>query len=158
MDDFSAAQLRLYAMNLLARREYSASELQDKLRSKTSNNLVIDEVVRQLQVDGLQSDQRFAEAFVRMRLRQGKGKRLVARELQQKGIPTTLIQEFLAEDNQWEEALRDLIQRRFSGQIATEPKQKARQLRYLQARGFTYEQIRSAIDSSEEEIRFFVEQ
>jgi regulatory protein len=156
--DFSAAQLRLYAMNLLARREYSASELQDKLRSKTSNNLVIDEVVRQLQVDGLQSDQRFAEAFVRMRLRQGKGKRLVARELQQKGIPTTLIQEFLAEDNQWEEALRDLIQRRFSGQIATEPKQKARQLRYLQARGFTYEQIRSAIDSSEEEIRFFVEQ
>ena len=149
MDDFSPAQLRLYAMNLLARREYTRQELTQKLSTKSSNSEVIEQVLHLLQTEGLQSDQRFAEAFTRMRLRQGKGKRLVMMELKQKGISPAIIQEFLPDDEQWRESLSALIERRFSGQIAHDPQQKAKQLRYLQSRGFTYEQIQAVVRQSE---------
>lgn len=149
MDDFSPAQLRLYAMNLLARREYTQQELTQKLSTKSSDSEVIKQVLHLLQTEGLQSDQRFAEAFTRMRLRQGKGKRLVMMELKQKGVSPAIIQEFLPDDEQWRESLSALIDRRFSGQIARDPQQKAKQLRYLQSRGFTYEQIQAVVRQSD---------
>lgn len=149
MDDFSPAQLRLYAMNLLARREYSARELQQKLSTRSSVESLIHQVIEKLQHDGLQSDERFAEAFVGMRLRQGKGNRMVAMELKQKGISATLIQKWISDDDQWRVSLTGLIDRRFAGQIAKDPKEKAKQLRYLQSRGFTYEQIQSVVRSNE---------
>lgn len=149
MDDFPPAQLRLYAMNLLARREYSALELQQKLATKSSDEYSVNQVIEKLKQDGLQSDERFTEAFVRMRLRQGKGKRMVTMELKQKGIAATVIQDLISGDNQWRDSLANLIERRFSGQIAKDPKEKAKQLRYLQSRGFTYEQIQAVVRSNE---------
>lgn len=149
MDDFSPAQLRLYAMNLLARREYTRQELLQKLSTKSSNIESINQVLTLLQTEGLQSDRRFAEAFTRMRLRQGKGKRLVAMELKQRGVSTGMIQEFLSDDEQWRESLLALIDRRYAGQIASDPQQKAKQLRYLQSRGFTYEQIQAVVRQSD---------
>lgn len=44
-----------------------------------------------------------------------------------------------------QESLSQLIHRRFAGQIADEPREKAKQLRFLQSRGFTPEQIRQVI-------------
>jgi regulatory protein len=149
MDDLSPAQLRLYAMNLLARREYTRQELIQKLSRKSFDLDLINQVVSLLQTDDLQSDQRFAEAFTRMRLRQGKGKRLVAMELKQRGVSPQLIQEFVSNDEQWRESLSALIERRFSGQLASDPQQKAKQLRYLQSRGFTYEQIQAVVRQSD---------
>lgn len=151
MDAWSPAQLRLYAMNLLARREYTLFELRQKLLKKSSDLDAINQVIANLQTEGLQSDQRFTESFTRMRLRQGKGKRLVAMELKQKGVDTHLIQEFLSDEEQWREALSALIERRFSGQIARDPQQKAKQFRYLQSRGFSYEQIQAIVHQSDSE-------
>ncbi len=146
MDALTPVQLRLAAMNLLARREYSAQELRQKLSQKSSNSNLINQVIQHLMDDGLQSDERFTEAFTKMRLRQGKGSAVVGFELKQKGISQELISAYVqGSDTQWQESLSQLIHRRFAGQIADEPREKAKQLRFLQSRGFTPEQIRQVI-------------
>lgn len=150
MDSLTPAQLRLAAMNLLARREYSAQELRQKLSKKSSDLDVITQVIERLIEDGLQSDERFAEAFTKMRLRQGKGSTVVGFELKQKGISPQLIGVYVqSSDTQWQESLSQLIHRRFAGQIADEPREKAKQLRFLQSRGFTLDQIRQVISGIE---------
>ncbi len=146
MDALTPVQLRLAAMNLLARREYSAQELRQKLSQKSSDQIAINQVIQRLTEDGLQSDERFTEAFTKMRLRQGKGSAVVGFELKQKGISHELISAYVqGSDARWQESLSQLIHRRFAGQIADEPREKAKQLRFLQSRGFTPEQIRQVI-------------
>jgi len=150
MDSLTPAQLRLAAMNLLARREYSAQELRQKLSQKSSDLDVINQVIQRLIDDGLQSDERFTEAFTKMRLRQGKGSVVVGFGLKQKGISPQLINAYVQHlDMQWQEALSQLINRRFAGQIANDPREKAKQLRFLQSRGFTLDQIRQVISGIE---------
>ncbi len=135
-------------MNLLARREYSAQELRQKLSQKSSDQHLIEQVIQSLIDDGLQSDERFTEAFTKMRLNQGKGSIKVRFELKQKGISSLLIDAYVdTENDQWQEALTHLIARRFSGQLANDPREKAKQLRFLQSRGFTLEQIRRVLIS-----------
>lgn len=146
MDSFTHAQLRLVAMNLLARREYSAEELRQKLSLKSSDSDVINQVIQRLIEDGLQSDERFTQAFTSMRLRQGKGSAVVGFELKQRGISPQLIDDYVnGSDSQWQDALSQLINRRFAGKIAHDPREKAKQLRFLQSRGFTQDQIRQVI-------------
>jgi regulatory protein len=150
MDSLTPAQLRLAAMNLLARREYSAQELRQKLSQRSSEIDVINQVIQRLIQDGLQSDERFTEAFTKMRLRQGKGSAVVSFELKQKGISQELIGVYIQNsDSQWQDSLSQLIHRRFAGQIADEPREKAKQLRFLQSRGFTLDQIRQVISGIE---------
>jgi regulatory protein len=150
MDSLTPAQLRLAAMNLLARREYSAQELRQKLSQKSSDQVAINHVIQRLIEDGLQSDERFTEAFTKMRLGQGKGSAVVGFELKQKGISPQLIGVYVqSSDSQWQESLSQLIHRRFAGQIADEPREKAKQLRFLQSRGFTLDQIRQVISGIE---------
>jgi regulatory protein len=148
LNALTSAQLRLAAMNMLARREYSAQELRQKLSQKSSDQRLVEQVIQGLIDDGLQSDQRFTEAFTKMRLNQGKGSAKVRFDLKQKGIASGLIDTYVdSEGDQWQEALIRLIERRFSGQMANDPREKAKQLRFLQSRGFTPEQIRRVLSS-----------
>jgi regulatory protein len=148
LNALTSAQLRLAAMNMLARREYSAQELRQKLSQKSSDQRLVEQVIQGLIDDGLQSDQRFTEAFTKMRLNQGKGSAKVRFDLKQKGIASGLIDTYVdTEGDQWQEALIRLIERRFSGQLANDPREKAKQLRFLQSRGFTPEQIRRVLSS-----------
>jgi regulatory protein len=150
MDLLTSAQLRLAAMNLLARREHSAEELRQKLSNKSPHADLVNQVITGLIEDGLQSDERFTEAFTKMRIRQGKGSAVVSFELKQKGISQPLINKFVKNsDGQWQESLAQLIDRRFAGQIAQDPREKAKQLRFLQSRGFTSDQIRQVISESD---------
>ena len=75
------------AIKLLARREHSRAELQQKLTVKFPQQQ--DEIARlldQLSTEGWQSDMRFAEAYLRSRANQGYGWQRIRMELQQRGI------------------------------------------------------------------------
>lgn len=148
--------LRVAAMNLLARREQSAEELKEKLQRRFSGKFdgdkaefeqLVEAVLLGLKEDKLQSDERFTDAFVSMRKRQGKGPLRIVQELRQKGVASELIDTYMAyNDPLWWEIARDLRERRFGSQEPPSPKEKARQIRFLQYRGFTQEQIRAAMD------------
>ena len=138
--------IREKLIQLLARRDYSARELISRLASKFDPELV-EQVLDGLVQQGLQSDYRFADSLVRGRISQGHGPIRIQSELKQKGIAQDLIQQALADHPvDWFEQALNTFRRRFGDHQTTDLKVRAKQMRLLQYRGFTLEQIRYALD------------
>lgn len=141
------------AISLLARREYSAKELADKLAALAEPESVA-EVLQQLISDGYQSDQRFTESFIRMRVGQGHGENRIRFDLQRKGIPAELIAECLEmQEIDWFELALDQYRRKYRGTaVAGDYKERAKRMRFMSQRGFSMDQIRYAESAVEEEM------
>ncbi|MET0356777.1 MAG: regulatory protein RecX [Cellvibrio sp.] len=134
------ANVRMAAMNLLSMREHSARELHAKLLKKFQLTELVSAVTQKLQDDGLQSDDRFTEAFVKMRLRQGKGSLVIRAELKEKGIEGILIDKYLANHQDavdWNQLAFKAHQKKFGVNPINDLKDKARRVRFLTARGFS---------------------
>ena len=149
----SRRALRKKAMDLLARREHSVAELQRKLRTHVARRgeaedaEVIDEVLEQLQADGLLSDARFTEAFVRYRAGNGYGPQRIQAELRERGVSEKMAADYLdAGDPEWFERARGVRRKRFGDNAPSDFKERARQARFLVYRGFTTDQARRAVD------------
>ena len=130
---------------LLARREYSASELDDRLRRKGHEAEAIDTALTALQEEGLQSDARFTEHFVRSHVARGQGAIKIASALYQRGIDAAMARQALADsETDWFSLACEVLARRFSDPGHT-PAEQAKRLRYLASRGFNGEQSRHAL-------------
>lgn len=134
----------------LSRREHSAFELRRKLERSGVPAELATEVIVELQRQGLQSDDRFAEAFIRYRSGKGYGPQRIEMEMNEKGIDRSLISLSMENnDCNWSKLANEVNLKKFgSGQPATY-KERARQARFLQYRGFTGEQIRFALGEGE---------
>ena len=127
--------LHTRAMKYLVRREYSRAELHAKLLLKATPDDDVDRVLDELAARGWLSDSRAAEQLVRMR-RNRFGMQRIAHELRQKGIGEDLINDALPQMKDTElEAARNIWQRKF-GIVPEDAKEKAKQLRFMQSRGF----------------------
>lgn len=137
-------------MDYLARREHGRQELLAKLEASGFEPETATAALEQLARDGLQDDRRFAGSFVQSRINQGKGPVRIRLELQQRGIDGSLVDEALdAAGEDWGELARRVrIGKYGRGQPVGFP-EKARQMRFLQYRGFESEHIRRALDKSE---------
>ena len=138
-------------MDFLARREYGQAELVKKLTSKGFDVDAAEEAVVKLAGEGLQSDQRFAENFAQSRINQGKGPVRIRMELGQRGISDSAVYaalEDIAID--WTELAREIRVKKFGRSRPANFKDKARQMRFLQYRGFEPEQIQAAMGSDDE--------
>ncbi len=106
---------------------------------------VIDWVVHQLQQDGYLSEMRFAESYLRSRLKKGEAPWLAAKRAEQKGARSDAVQAALAElceDYDAEQAARDLMQARDPGGLRfDEERVWQRQARFLRNKGFATEVI-----------------
>lgn len=138
------ATIRFSAMNFLAMREHSAKELQHKLVLRFDDSDLVSEVVDRLTKESLQSDERFCEAFIAMRARQGKGPVRILLELKEKGVAAELIDAAMdahGQDSYWFELAAKERIKRFGSAVPRDIKDKSRQVRFLQYRGFTGSQI-----------------
>jgi regulatory protein len=145
------ASVRMMAMNSLAMREHSAKELRVKLAKKCDQVDLIAAVVEKLQLDGLQSDSRYAEAYTNMRLRQGKGAQIIRLELREKGINDELIGECLinaVQDTDWNSLALKAYQKKFGEKPMTDLEEKSRRIRFLTARGFSAANIQYVFKQS----------
>jgi len=141
----------MMAMNLLAMREHSAKELRVKLAKKCDQLDLIATVVAKLHSDGLQSDNRFAEAYTNMRLRQGKGAQIIRLELREKGINEELISECLinsVKDTNWNQLALKAYQKKFGDSPMLDLKEKSKRIRFLTARGFSSANIQYVFKQS----------
>jgi len=130
-------------MDLLARREHAVAELSRKLVEKGFDELFVDEALAALVDEGLLSDARYTESYVRSRMGKGFGPVRIREELRQRGIPATLVCEYIDfQDRCWIETAREAWHKRFGGKICGDMKARARQLQFLQYRGFTTEQTK----------------
>ena len=138
--------VREAAMDLLSRREHSYFELQQKLQRKGHESADIDAALKALVEENLLSDERFVESFVHSRRERGSGPRKIAAELAQKGVSDSLISRYLDERSPlWIERAAEVRARKFGALLPDDFKEKARQMRFLQQRGFTTEQIQSVV-------------
>ncbi len=137
---------RKKAMDYLARREYAAGELRDKLARAGFDAGLAAAVVGELAADDLQSDERFLEAFLHSRVRQGKGPIRIRAELCERGIPAATAESAVAGSGyDWRGQAVEVRVRKFGAALPVEFVEKARQMRFLQYRGFGPEQIRAAL-------------
>lgn len=137
--------IRFSAMNLLALREHSAKELKDKLERKFGSVGLIEEAIAGLIEQNLQSDERFTQAFIAMRQRQGKGPLIIRMELREKGVTSELIAHFVDDsDTFWFELARDVWCKKFRGAVPADSRERAKQMRFLQSRGFSSRHIQAA--------------
>ena len=137
--------LRRSAMDYLARREHSRAELFDKLLRKYPDlETLLSPVLEQLERDGLLSDERFTEAYIRYRRNRGFGPLLIRQELRGKGVSNSLLETHLdSGDSEWRDSLIALIERKSRGKASIDTDAKARQklFRFCLSRGFSAEQI-----------------
>ena len=138
--------VRKAAYTLLARREYGRQEMVNKLLVKGFEPSLIENVVEQLVAERLLSDERFVEAFVRSRSNRGYGPRRIEAELRERGISDELSDERLAagpseEETDWVARAAEVRRRKFGEELPKDFQERARQMRYLEYRGFTHDQI-----------------
>jgi regulatory protein len=133
----TAVAVRRAAMDLLARREHTRSELQRKLRQRGASASLIDPELDRLEEDGLLSHERFCEAYVHARSQRGYGPHRLREELRQRGVGDDLIERTLAAPEwDWDGFARAAFAKRFPEGRATDPAERARQSRFMQYRGF----------------------
>lgn len=126
-------------MRILTRREHSQRELQIKLRLRKFDHLEIDKVLKELKELDLQSDLRFAESYAQMRINKGYGPIRIANELQERGIDDTTISAVISADNEfWLQHAKKVHKKKFSRK-AVNINEKAKQVRFMQYRGFSSE-------------------
>lgn len=141
-------QLHSRAISLLARREHSRLELQQKLTKKGFDPEQIPQELDQLTKDGYQCDTRFTEAYIRMRTSTGNGPIRIKSELKERGIADALIKSRLEEgDQHWINIAKQVREKRFGPEKPQNFTEKSKQMRFLQYRGFTQEQINQQYDN-----------
>ena len=134
------------ALDLLARREHTRTELLQKLSRKNFPETEIEAALARLQEQRLQSDERFVEAFTRYRRNQGYGPLSIKQSLVAKGVADDLIEAYIdLDDADWLLILQTAFKKKFGVKMATDAKSKAKYLRFLQYRGFTLPQIMQVI-------------
>ena len=139
--------IRRAAMNLLARREHGHVELARKLKLRGGDAQMIEVELQRLTEDGLLSEERYLESYVRSRANEGRGPMRIREELTQRGLARADVDQALSEAQvDWDERMRELWQRRFDGQIV-DIKDKAKQSRFLAQRGYALDAIRSLLDA-----------
>ena len=145
-DRFSSPlEARKKAMDFLARREYGQAELIRKLADKGYQRTIVEQTVRQLTEENLQSDDRFAEAFVQSRINQGKGPVRIRLDLGQRGIADATIELAIEDARADWHGLADAVRtRKFGSDLPNDFKEKARQMRFLQYRGFEQDHVQAA--------------
>ena len=132
--------LRVRAMKMLARREHSRAELCAKLLPHVQEGDDIEAVLDELARRNWLSDERAATQLIHAR-RGRFGTQRIAHELRQKGISEELIVAALPALKDGElQAAREVWQRKF-GTPPQDEKDKARQVRFMQSRGFSMDAI-----------------
>ncbi len=141
--------LKARALNYLSRREHSRAELEHKLARFADDEAELVKVLDELQARGWLSEQRFVEQV--MNVRRGKfGSRRIVHELREKGVSAAAIETAVAQYRDQDLATARAVWQRKYGHVARDAQERAKQMRFLQSRGFDMEVIRKVAQGSDE--------
>jgi regulatory protein len=139
-----AGSARLAAIPWLARRDYASPELAAKLTALGYTAEAVEGALTQLQAERVLDDARYCSRYVSYQANRGQGPARIRDDLAAVGLPAALIDPALeAED--WRQRCRDVRRRRFGPEVPADWKEKGRQSKFLQYRGFSSDHIRFAL-------------
>ncbi len=140
MEPQKKSDLRERALRLLGQREHTRAELAKKLARYAEEHDELEALIDDLAQSGLVSDQRFAEHFIAAKQKRF-GSLKIAYELKAKGVDAESIAQLTVTSRQQElESARAVWQRKFPAPPASAA-EKAKQMRFLQGRGFSSDTI-----------------
>lgn len=145
-----ARSLKSRAMGYLSRREYSRAELSRKLISYTDNADELEKLLDLLESENWLSDSRFAESLIHRRASRLGASRIVG-ELKRHAVDATLIEEASSQLRETELARAQAVWRKKYGELPATPAERARQARFLAARGFSTATIGKILKGLDEE-------
>jgi regulatory protein len=110
------------------------------------------QVVERLKTERLLSDERFIEGTIAARRRRGYGPLRVRHELEGKGIPQESIKVSIdAGAPEWVELLEQVRRKKFGIKLPQNQAERAKQARFLQYRGFSFDQISRAFNPRDDD-------
>ena len=134
------------AMRLLASREHSQHELRRKLSQKGHAFELVEDVIRHLSEQGLQSDARFVENLINSRRQRGQGPVRIRQELRQHGISSDIIDTSLeVHDHEWQSWAERVRRKKFGMPVPEDYPARMKQAAFLEYRGFTSQQIQALL-------------
>ena len=138
------------ALRYLSMREHSRLELGRKLSRYAEEGDDVDALLDFLEKNNWLSQERFSESLVHRRSARFGNSRIMA-ELQSHGVGGEALREVKSElaDTELRRA-RDLWRRRF-GEVATDPAERNKQMRFLMQRGFTQRAVFTALKGEEDD-------
>ena len=140
-----AVTLKARALRYLSIREYSPKELARKLIPYADSQEEVHALLDWLQVCGFLSESRFVEAYIRRRASHY-GNIRILRELEEHGVSDSTLEEAKAEMQETEfDRARSVWKKKF-GIKPSDIKEKAKQIRFLQQRGFASGVIRRVLN------------
>ncbi|MGB5104646.1 MAG: regulatory protein RecX [Steroidobacteraceae bacterium] len=138
--------VRTAALALLAGRDFARLELARRLERRGYPPQVVATVVAGLVAERLLSESRFLEQFIRQHAGRGHGPVRIRMDLRERGVADEEIDAALAAATEdWAAIARDTRRRRFGVSPPGDYRERARQARFLQYRGFSPDQIRAAL-------------
>jgi regulatory protein len=143
--------LRERALGLLARREHSRVELARKLRPHAESAEALVALLDELEKRKLLSDARYAEARSHS-LGRRFGSARIAHELRASGVASTLVDAAVRQARGADlERAREAWAKRF-GRAPADALERAKQMRFLQGRGFGLDVIRKVIAGADDDL------
>jgi regulatory protein len=133
------------AVALLGRRDYASPELAARLGDDGFDPAEVRSAVVELAERRLIDDPRYIDNFIRSHSGRGHGPVRIRRDLLALGLPGELIDSALRSGPDFDALCREIRRRRFGAEPPEAWKEKARQARFLQYRGFSSDHIRSAL-------------
>lgn len=138
------------ALRLLTRREHAAAELVRKLEQRGIARDEAREAVAEMRAAGWQSDARYASEFASAHAARGDGPLKIRAALQARGVGEGEVEAALAGlEVDWLARARQARAKRFGASLPSAPADQARQMRFLQTRGFPSSIARRAVRSAD---------
>lgn len=149
-EEILPARAKKRAMNLLQKRDYTATGLREKLKNGDYPEACIEEAIAYVEAYGYVDDRRYARDFVVYHLDR-KSRTRIEQDLQHKGIDRKLIEQVFTEleeegmSQDEETMIRVLLQKKkYDAKMAT-IQEKQRMYAFLYRRGFHSEAINRAL-------------
>jgi regulatory protein len=142
-----------YAVALLFRRDYSSRELTKKLEERGYLDIAVGPVVEELLATNKINDERYGNNVVAYRARRGQGPARIRGELLRSGLSRAAVDEAVKGEDapDFIQQARAVRARKFGPELPRDWKERARQARFLQYRGFSTDHIRAVLEGDPED-------
>ena len=138
---------RSKAMDIISRKPVTGFLLKQELIKKGYDEIVVDELVRELGELGILDDYAYTLLFVEMSAEKLWGRKKVEYELKQKGIDSNMLEDALCEISlPGEEEICSAIAARYKGEDLADARTKQRVVRFFASRGFDFSVIDRGIN------------
>lgn len=139
-----------YVIYLLSRQDYSEFKIREKLHKREHSKEEIEEAIRFCLDQHYLDDSRYCRGKIRSGIYKGHGWYRISQQLQLEKLSQDVIDNALYRYEQeegelnWKELAKEALERRYKSPIDS-PKEKARRARFLQSRGFSFDEINFAL-------------